>query len=162
MSSSPILKYGCRNVMLVSTLLTSLTDLFYLFSVPGSIWPVLFRNLIGAACWSGCNLAANSMQLSASPDEARPSYIAVFACITCLVGIALGTLCGGALLETWEGMGWFTGGLDRVKALVILSTVLRVLVAVCLVPPLENDRDETMGHMLSDITGGVLRRKPWA
>ncbi len=153
-------KYGCRNVMLVSTLLTSLTDLFYLFSVPGSIWPVLFRNLIGAACWSGCNLAANSMQLSASPDEARPSYIAVFACITCLVGIALGTLCGGALLETWEGMGWFTGGLDRVKALVILSTVLRVLVAVCLVPPLENDRDETMGHMLSDIAGGVLRRKP--
>ena len=85
------------------------------------------------------------MQLSASPDEARPYYIAVFACITCLVGIALGTLCGGALLEAWEGMGWFTGGLDRVKALVILSTVLRVLVAVCLVPPLENDRDETMG-----------------
>ena len=88
--------------------------------------------------------------------------IAVFACITCLVGIALGTLCGGALLETWEGMGWFTGGLDRVKALVILSTVLRVLVAVCLVPPLENDRDETMGHMLSDIAGSVLRRKPRA
>ena len=83
--------------------------------------------------------------------------IAVFACITCLVGIALGTLCGGALLETWEGMGWFTGGLDRVKALVILSTV-----AVCLVPPLENDRDETMGHMLSDIAGSVLRRKPRA
>jgi hypothetical protein len=89
-------------------------------------------------------------------------YMLKFPGIACLVGIALGTLCGGALLETWEGMGWFTGGLDRVKALVILSTVLRVLVAVCLVPPLENDRDETMGHMLSDIAGGVLRRKPRA
>jgi len=153
-------KYGCRNVMLLSTLLTSLTDMFYLFSVPGSVWPVLLRNLIGAACWSGCNLAANSMQLSASPDEAKPSYIAVFACITSLVGVALGTLCGGTLLETWEGMGWFTGGLDRVKALIILGTVLRVLVAVCLVPPLENDRDRTMRQMLSAIAGRVLRKKP--
>ena len=152
-------EFGCRNVMLISTLLTSLTDMFYLFSVPGNIWPVLFRNLIGAACWSGCNLAANSMQLSSSPDEARPSYIAVFACITSLAGIALGTLCGGSLLEIWEGMGWFTGGLDRVKALIILSTVLRILVAICLVPPLENDRDQTMRHMLSAIAGGVLRRK---
>ena len=152
-------KYGSRNVMLVSTLLTSLTDVFYLLSIPGNIWPVLFRNLIGAACWSGCNLAANSMQLSSSPDEARPSYIAVFACITSLAGVALGTLCGGALLETWEGMGWFTGGLDRVKALIILSAVLRLLVAVCLVPPLENDRNLPARHMLSAIAGRILHRK---
>ena len=59
-------------------------------------------------------------------------------------GIALGTLCGGTLLETWEGLGWFTGGLDRVKALIILGTVLRLLVTVLLVPPLENDRDMTL------------------
>ena len=152
-------EFGSRNVMLISTLLTSLTDVFYLFSVSGNIWPVLFRNLIGAACWSGCNLAANSMQLSASPDEARPSYIAVFACITSLAGVALGTLCGGTLLETWEGMGWFTGGLDRVKVLIILSTVLRILVAAFLVPPLENDRDQTMRNMVYALTGALFRRK---
>ena len=54
-------RLGEKNVMLLSTLATSLTDVFYLFSTPGSIWPVLLRNFIGAACWSGCNLAANSM-----------------------------------------------------------------------------------------------------
>ena len=151
--------YGCRNIMLISTLMTSLTDLFYLFSVPGSVWPVLLRNLIGAACWSGCNLAANSMQLSTSPDEARPSYIAVFACVTSLAGIALGTLCGGALLETWEGAGWFTGGLDRVKALILLASGLRLLVTVFLVRPLENDWDETPGQMAAAICGRIFRRK---
>ena len=151
--------YGCRNIMLISTLMTSLTDLFYLFSVPGSVWPVLLRNLIGAACWSGCNLAANSMQLSTSPDEARPSYIAVFACVTSLAGIALGTLCGGALLETWEGAGWFTGGLDRVKVLILLASGLRLLVTVFLVRPLENDRDETPGQMAAAICGRIFRRK---
>jgi len=144
-------KYGCRSVMLVSTLATAVTDAFYLFSVPGSIWPVLLRNFFGAACWCGCNLAANSMQLSTSPDESRPSYIAVFACITCLVGIALGTLCGGALLEFWENAGWFTGGLDRLQALVILGVLLRLLVSVLLVPPLENDRDGTPRQMVTDL-----------
>ena len=151
--------YGCRNVMLISALVTSLTDMFYLFSVPGSVWPVLLRNFFGAACWSGCNLAANSMQLSTSPDEARPSYIAVFACITCLAGVALGTLCGGTLLEVWEARGWFDGGLDRVKVLVLLSTGLRLLVAACLVPPLENDRDLTFRQVLVSVYGSIVRKK---
>ena len=144
-------EYGCRNVMLFSTLATSLTDLFYLFSAPGSVWPVFLRNLTGAACWSGCNLAANSMQLSTSPDEGRPSYIAVFACITSLVGVALGSMCGGTLLEAWEGAGWFTGTFDRVKVLILLAALLRLLVACLLVPRLDNDRDETAGQALRSI-----------
>ncbi len=146
--------YGCRSVMLIATAATALTDLFYLFSAPGVVWPVLLRNFLGAVCWSGCNLAANSMQLSASPDEARPSYIAVFACVTSLVGVALGTLCGGALLEISDRSGWFTGGLDRVKALIILSAALRLFVSLKLVPPLENDREGTPRQLLSDIFHG--------
>ena len=151
--------YGGRNVMLLSTLAASVTDIFYLFSVPGSIWPVLLRNLIGAACWSGCNLAANSLQLSTSPDEARPSYIAVFACITSLVGVALGTLCGGSLLESWESAGWFTGSLDRVKVLVILGTALRLLVALFLVPRMENESGVTFRQTLTGCFGRLLPRR---
>lgn len=149
--------FGSRSVMLVSTAATSLTDAFYLFSVPGAVWPVLLRNFIGAACWSGGNLAANSMQLSTSPDEARPSYIAVFACITSLAGVALGTLCGGALLESWESAGWFEGGLGRFKVLVLISVAARLLVALLLVRPLENDRDGTPGQLLSSIFGSLSR-----
>jgi len=152
-------RYGCRSVMLVSTVITSLTDGFYLFSVPGAVWPVLLRNLVGAACWSGANLAANSMQLSASPDEARPSYIAVFACVTSLVGVALGTLCGGALLEGWENAGWFSGSFDRFKVLILISVILRLLVALLLVRPLENDREGTPRDMVTDALHAVLRRR---
>ena len=152
-------KYGCKNIMMISTLFTSLTDAFYLFSVPGAVWPVLLRNLFGAACWSGCNLSANNMQLSTSPDEARPTYIAVFACITSLVGVALGTLCGGTLLETWEHAGWFTGALDRFKALVLFSVVLRLLVTLLLVPRLENDQEMTARQAFAAIFAGAFRRK---
>ena len=152
--------YGCRSVMLVSVFATSLTDAFYLFSAPGSVWPVLLRNFLGAACWSGCNLAANSMQLSSTPDEARPSYIAVFACITSLVGVAFGSLCGGALLELWENAGLFAGSPDRLQVLVILSVVLRFLVTLLLVPPLENDRDGTPRQLLSGVLGRLRPARP--
>ncbi len=143
-------RYGCRSVMLVAGIAAAVTDAFYLFSAPGSVWPVLLRNFFGALCWSGTNLAANSMQLSATPDEGRPSYIAVFACVTSLVGVALGTLCGGSLLEAWESAGWFTaGGFDRLKMLVVISVSLRLLVALLLVPPLENDREGTPRQLLN-------------
>ena len=151
-------RFGSRSVMQVAAVAASLTDAFYLFSVPGAVWPVFLRYFIGAACWSGSNLAANSLQLSSSPDEARPTYIAVFACVTCLAGTALGSLCGGALLEGWESAGWFTGGFDRFKALILLSVSLRLLAAVFLVKPLENDRDGTPKQLVANVLGVFTRK----
>ncbi len=144
-------RYGCRSVMLVAAAAASLTNLFYLISSPGSIWPVLLRNLAGALVWSGSNLAANSMQLSASPDDTRPSYIAVFSCVTALAGMALGAMAGGALLEGMERMHWFAGGFDRYKALILLSCVLRLLSVLLLVPPLENDREGTPRELVLSL-----------
>lgn len=153
-------RFGCRSVMLVSALVTSCVDAFYLLSVPGSILPVLLRSFVGALFWSGCNLSANSMQLSASPDDTRPSYLAVFACVTALAGTTLGTLAGGALLEGWQAAGWFTGSFDRYKALILLSVLLRFAAALLLVPPLQNDRDGTPREMIQSMLAGFhLRRR---
>ena len=67
--------------------------------------------------------------------------------------MAFGTLCGGALLEAWEGAGLFTGSPDRLQILVIIGVVLRLLVTLLLVPPLENDRDGTPGQLISGVLG---------
>ena len=147
--------YGCRSVMLVAAAANSFIDLFYLFSTPGNVVPVLLRNFVGAMCWSGTNLAANSMQLSASPDKARPSYIAVFACVTSLVGTTLGTLTGGLLLEGWQSAGWFTGAFDRFKALILVAVCCRLAVAAFLVPPLQNDREGTPKQLLQSVLNGL-------
>jgi len=105
--------FGSRSVMLVASVGAAIANLFYLFSTPGAVWPVLLRNAIGAAFWCGSNLAANNMQLYASPDDKRPIFIAVFSCVTAIAGVALGSLTGGLLLESWEAAGWFTGFFDR-------------------------------------------------
>ena len=132
---------GSRNVMLVAGIGAAVTPLFYLLATPGNIWPTLLHNVIGALFWSGTNLAANSMQLSNSPDENRPMYIAVFSCITCLAGTALGTLCGGWLLTACQQNGWFQGWFDRYKALAALSVVLRLGLTLLLVPGMANESD---------------------
>ena len=136
-------RFGCRSVMLVAGILGAICPIFYLLSSPGNVMPTLLYNFLGAMCWSGTNLSANSMQLSCSPDEARPFYIAIFSCVASLVGTALGMVTGGALLEGWHSAGWFAGSFDRYKALIALSVVTRLAVAVFLVPPMENDREGT-------------------
>lgn len=146
-------RFGSKNVMLIGCIGASLTPAFYLLSTPGNIWPTLLHNVVGAFFWSASNLAANGMQLSASPDESRPTYIALFSCITALVGVALGTLCGGWFLEWCNAARLFTGSFDRYKVLILISVVLRFAFTLLLVPPMTNENNAT----LKDALRGLIR-----
>ena len=153
-------KYGCKSVMLVTCIVASLTPAFYVLQRPGSIWPTLLHNFLGAAFWCGANLAANSMQLSSSPDDLRPTYIAVFSCVTALIGGTLGSLAGGTLLEMCETNGWFTGAFDRYKALFVLEVILRLGFVLLFVPKLSNDRDGTARDLLKALVPHRLVKRP--
>ena len=141
-------RFGCKSVMLLTCIVASLTPAFYLLQTPGSIWPTLLHHFIGAAFWCGSNLAANSMQLSSSPDDLRPTYVAVFSCVTALAGGTLGSLTGGALLSLCEANGWFTGFFDRYKALFLLEVILRLTFVLIFVPKLSNDKDGTTRDLI--------------
>ena len=151
-------RFGSRNVMLISALIGSVTQMFYIFSVPGSIWPTFLYNAVGALFWSGSNLAANGLQLSASSAEERPSYIAVFACITALAGTALGTLCGSTILTACEARNLFTGYFDRYKLLITIATVLRVLTVVIFVPKMPNENNSSVREMISAVLPRFLQK----
>ena len=127
-------------------------------SVPGSVWPTFLYNAVGALFWSGSNLAANGLQLSASSADERPSYIAVFACITALAGTALGTLCGSSILTACETRNLFTGYFDRYKLLITIATVLRVLTVIIFVPKLPNENDSSARDMISSTIPHFLRK----
>lgn len=144
-------RFGCRNVMMVSSVVAAMTPLFYLFSSPGNIWPTLLHNTVGALFWCGANLTASNMQLSCSPDETRPTHVAAFSCITSLVGGTLGSLAGGALLEGWHSAGWFVGAIDRYQVLFILSVVLRAGLSLLLVPTLQKDSQYTPMDLVRHI-----------
>ena len=152
--------FGSKTVMTITCVGSSLALIFYLFSTPGSVWPVLLRNLVGAAFWSGTGLATNSMQLSYSPEENRSTYIAVFSCVTALAGTALGTLCGGWFLDFCADNGLLTGAFDRYKVLILASCVLRIASMMILIPGLRNDHEGSVSvkDALKSVFGVHFRR----
>ena len=144
-------RFGCRNVMLISCIVASSTPLFYLLSSPGNVWPTLLHNAVGAMFWCGSNLTANNMQLLYSPNETRPTHIAVFSCVTALAGGTLGSLAGGFLLEGWHSAGMFTGAIDRYQALCVLSVVLRLGFTLLLVPRFSPDNEAKPKDLVNHI-----------
>ena len=155
-----LFRYGSKNVMLICCIGAALTPAFYIFSTPGNIWPMLLHNFIGAMFWCGSNLAANSMQLSTSSDDMRPSYIAIFSCVTALFGSTLGSLAAGGLLSFCETNGLFTGWMDRYKMLFLFATVLRLGAVLILVPRMDNDSEKTPAQLMHAIFGHIAALHP--
>lgn len=149
--------FGSRNVMLISCAGASLTPLFYLLSTPGNIWPTLLHNSIGALFWCGANLTCSSMQLSLAPDSTRPTHVAFISCVTAMVGTTLGSLAGGALLETWNAAGMFTGAIDRYQALFILAVALRLSSSLLLASRFTPDNDARPKDVLRYMAHAALR-----
>ena len=152
-------RHGCRSVLIVACTAAVLMPLFFLFQTPGNIWPLFLYNFIGSLFFSGANLAASSMQLSLSPDDTRPTYVAVFSTITNLVGGTLSSLLSGVALEFMDSHHMFEGFFDRYKFLFVVATVLRFGVVLFFVPRVENDNNGTVRSLLQSFVPKFLRRK---
>lgn len=157
-------RYGNKPVLWVSCLFSAITPGFFLFATPGNFLPLLLHNMIGAFFWSGANLTATSMQLSCSPDDERPVYIAFFSCFTSLAGAFLGTLAGGALLEwvrNWINSGTlnFLGSMaDPYKLVFLFSVITRLLIVIIFVSQMQNLLPYSTTDMLKGI-GSDLAKK---
>ena len=154
--------FGSKPVLWCTCIVAALTPLFFLFSTQGSIWPTLLHNLIGAAFWSGANLAATSLQLSSSPDEQRPSYVAVFSCITSLFGSFLGILTGGAILEGIHDSATLRSIIvDRYQFIIVIAVLLRVVSVFTLIPLLDNSSEYTLSGMFRELYLRVQAHKSY-
>jgi MFS family permease len=150
-------QYGSKPVLWISCVPGALTPLFFLFSVAGNPVTYFLHNVVGAAFWSASNLTATNMQLSYSPDEQRPTYIAIFSSVTSIAGAFCGVLLGGAMLQ------WLPGILaslditvngqppDQYKILFTISCTLRLAIVLLMVPGLKNDREATTADLFTGL-----------
>jgi len=142
--------YGCKPILWISGIGAALTQSFYLLSAPGSVWPVLLHNALGAFFWSATNLVCNNIQLSYSTDENRAGSIAVFGCVTALAGTFLGIMAGGTTLE-WLATIPLTGFWDRYKIVIMAGVALRFIMVLLFVPGIENNTDYNVKTMFQDM-----------
>lgn len=159
-------RYGAKPVLWVSCIIASLTPVFYCFSVPGSVAPTLLHNVIGAAFWSAANMTVTSMQLSHSPDDLRPAYIAVFACLSALGGTFLGTLSGGAMIEgiraanITHSLSVFGLTPDPYKITFFVSVVTRLGIVLFFIPRMENEKGVAARQMIGETMRAMRLPKP--
>ena len=159
-------RYGSKPVLLIACMMHAVSPLIMLFAQPNQVITILLLHLIGAAFWSASNLACVNMQMSCSPDDGRPAYIAVFSCVTSLMGAFFGVFLGGAFLEWLPGFMQqanltISGNTpDQYKIAFTVSVIFRLVTVFLFIPRLENDKDSSLRELAGDFKDWLMQFSP--
>ena len=150
------IRYGFKPVLRIAATGASLVQLLFMLARPHEVWPIMLYYGVGSIFWSGTNLVASNLQLSLTNDENRAGALAVFGCVTAILGTFCGIMLGGSLLEFLEGKT-LPLSLNRYQCAILCAVTMRFTTAMVMIPGFENDRQFTTSGMIRDILG--LRRK---
>ncbi len=154
-------KFGHKPIFWTLGLISAVTPLIWLFATPNSMWVMLIYNIVANAFLCAVNLAAQTSLLAYATEELRPSYIALYSCITSIVGSFLGTFLGGAILQGLQdyfvanNVIWFGSIPDHYKIVFVLSVILRLIVILVFVPKITNNREYGMRDLEKEFIANV-------
>jgi len=146
--------FGCKNVLIVSGLFAGACRIPFFFCTPNNLVLSLIccaTKSLFAAFWCGSCISCNYLQLSTSPDDMRPSYLAVYNVVIALVGSSLGAILAGIFLDTCVENNWFTGFFDRYKALFVIATLVHYGVCIPLIFSMPDDSNKTPKQLLKQM-----------
>ena len=131
-------KNGFRWVLLRCGLALGILPLFWLFANPGNFWPYLVFSVGNGIFFCGSDVTAVQMLTTATPERNRSAFLATYLVVTSVVGMSLGNLAGGKILELIGELQFrFLGfTFDRYKLLFIGVGLLRLLIILFLLPEL--------------------------
>ena len=159
-------RYGSKPVLMIACTMHAINPLIMLFAKPEQVLTLFLLHLVGAAFWSASNLACVNLQMSCSPDDDRPTYIAIFSCVTSLVGAFFGVFLGGAFLE-WlhvfvEQVNFTINGNppDQYKMIFTVSVIFRLITVFIFLPRLQNDKDSGIRDLYEDFIDWLSQFDP--
>jgi len=145
-------KRGTKHVMLTTGRLSSIMPLLWFFISPGPLSIVLMAisNISGGLLASGMDVASQNAFLNRSPEKNRSMYVAMYFCVTALIGTGLANTIGGWLLDnplrSLETAGFSMLGVvfNRYNYLFLLTFIMRFMASYLLLPRMvTNDVMET-------------------
>jgi MFS family permease len=128
-------KYGNKPVMVISARLVCIAPVFWIFTFPGSfaIIPIIFAATMGGLLSAGLDFGTQNVFLGQAPEKNRSMYVAIYSCVTSLLGIGLANTTGGWLLDNVFSL--LEGNVfNRYNYLFLLAFALRALAAFVLLP----------------------------
>lgn len=148
-------RYGNQPIVQTAGLYCMLLPLSYLLIGPHSFWILPFANVLSGICWPASDLGQQNMYLAKAPAQNRSMYVAVFFASTQLLGTALSNYVGGYLMDgplaTLAASGF--AGFSRYDYIFLLSSLLRIMCVVALLPRLRQEEDTPAPKMCREIVG---------
>ncbi len=132
-------KYGTIKLLKINGLLIFLVPLLWMFS--RNIAYLLGVELLSGIVWAGFNLAAGNFIYDAVTREKRPLCVA-YSNILRGVGIFIGSIIGGYLATNIA-----IGSMNKILLVFLVSSILRVAVALIFLPVLKEVRPVEKGPL---------------
>lgn len=154
-------RFGNQPIVQTAGLYCMIIPLAYLFTGPRSFLVLPFANILSGLAWPASDLGQQNMYLAKAPEHNRSMYIAVFFASTQLFGTALSNFVGGLLMDgpmiSLESLNLTLLGFNmtRYDYLFTISSVLRIVCVVLLLPHLRGETDTPAPEMWKQIIGQI-------
>lgn len=159
-------RYGNKAVARVFALIAAFIPALWMFTGERIIFMVPVVQFISGMTLPTIDLAAQNMYLYQAPERNRSMYIAVYFCITQMVGVSLGYTVGGWLTDNvFAGLAqslnlsFFGYECNQYQMIFQLSGVLRLIVVLALLRVLPETEDDCKPmEMVRGVLGSMRRR----
>ena len=156
--------YGNKAVLCVAAFMTSFVPLISAVPGQGALIYLLLGNCLSGATYCAIDLSAQNLFMGQAREENKSLYFAVYFLFTQLFGLALGSTCGGYLLDNvfapLEALNWTVCGapMSRYNYLLLFSFVLRISTVFFLLTRVR----EPEGQPVSTLARRIVTAAPHA
>lgn len=151
--------FGNKPVVIFCSIGISVQPLMWIFTSSTNYVMAFVVCLLGGIFWSGYNLAIFNQSVWFAPDQNRSAYVACFTISTSVVGTSLANICGGVFMQYMRpyfdhlAIPFILGRtLTAFDILFTISTVIRVLAILFLLPLIHEEKSSTVKNMLGVYT----------
>ncbi|MCL1963812.1 MAG: MFS transporter, partial [Firmicutes bacterium] len=146
-------RYGNQPIVQTAGLYCMILPLAYILTGPRSFLILPFVHVFSGMAWPASDLGQQNMYLAKAPAHNRSMYVAVFFASTQLLGTALSNFVGGLLMSgpfvalesLYPAVPRFS--MTRYDFMFLLSSTLRILCVVLLLPRLRQESDTPAAEM---------------
>lgn len=144
---------GTRTTLLMCGLAAGFIPLLWLFTTPGTMWPIWIDAVATGMFMTGMNIAAVNLPLVVTPRKYRLYYLAVFAAISGL-GVGFASVLSGQVAMMLSDFRWTLPGTDRVFVnyhLIFAASAFFRLGSMCLLVKYQEEKGRSLVHAWSTI-----------